>query len=358
MTEGDKPEGRSWATIFNITMMVIGSVALAWLLRTTSWSELERVVFGVGAWAGVIFGFEIASMCCDAKAIHTFMQPEARMVSYVRVLASYASGRAINVLTPFGALGEATKVSLLMSHAPKSRVLSSLVLHNLSILYLNVAAILLGIPLTLLLLDLPSFVKMLALISAGVLVPLMVGLGVVIQRGAMATVVDMLRQVRLISVDRATDWKSKLVDVDKHIRELHRHRTRSTRIGLLFVVAAKLLSWTSTMILALAIGVHLTPALVVAMLSVGVLVQWISNLVPLGLGISDGGNYALYALLGATGEQGMFVALLSRARSVAVAIVGLGAMVVLQAQQRLAHARIHRKIDELKALQSDSSESA
>ena len=195
---------------------------------------------------------------------------------------------------------------------------------------------------------------MLALISAAVLVPLMIGLGVIIQRGATATVVGLLQQVRLISAERATDWKSKLVDVDKHIRELHHHRTKGTRIGLLFVVAAKLLSWTSTMILASAIGVELTPALVVAMLSVGVLVQWISNIVPLGLGISDGGNYALYALLGASGEQGMFVALLSRARSVAVAVVGLCAMVVLQAQQRLAHARIHRKIDELKAIQSEN----
>jgi hypothetical protein len=357
VTEGDKPEGRSWTTIFNVVMMVIGGIALAWMLRTTSWGELQRVVFGIGAWTGSIFAFELASTCCDAKAIHTFMQPEARMVSYLRVLASYASGRAINVLTPFGALGEATKVSLLMSHAPRSRVLSSLVLHNLSILYLNVAAILLGIPLTLLLLDLPDFVKMLALIGAAVLVPLMVGLGVIIQRGATSTVVGVLRQVHLISADRATDWKSKLVDVDKHIRELHRHRTKSTRTGLLFVLASKLLSWTSTLILAHAIGVHLTPALVVAMLSVGVLIQWISNIVPLGLGIADGGNYALYALLGASGEQGMFVALLSRARSVAFAVIGLGAMVVLQVEQRLAHARIHRKIDELKAIQSQSGES-
>jgi len=183
----------------------------------------------------------------------------------------------------------------------------------------------------------------------------MVGLGVIIQRGAMATLVDLLRQVRLISADRATDWRSRLVDVDEHIRELHRQRTKSTRIGMMFVVAAKLLSWTSTMILARAIGVELTPALVVAMLSVGVLIQWVSNIVPLGLGIADGGSYALYAMVGASGEQGMFVALLSRARSVSVAVVGLGAMIVLQAQHRLAHARIHRKIDELKAIQSDSS---
>ena len=48
------------------------------------------------------------------------------MISYWRVLGANISGRAINVLTPGGALGEPTKLMLLSTHAPRARALSSL----------------------------------------------------------------------------------------------------------------------------------------------------------------------------------------------------------------------------------------
>ena len=41
----------------------------------------------------------------------------------------------------------------------------------------------------------------------------------------------------------------------------------------------------------------------------------------MGLGIADGGNYALYGSLGATGPQGLLVTMLHRARSLSVAIL-------------------------------------
>ena len=113
--DGDVPTGddkRGWSALFNLLMLVVGGLALAWMLRTTSWHELRNVLTGVGLWAVVILGVELAGLLCDAAALHAFMRPEARMVSYLRVLGAQASGRAINVLTPLGALGEATKVTI------------------------------------------------------------------------------------------------------------------------------------------------------------------------------------------------------------------------------------------------------
>ncbi len=351
MSEPDADTGKkphAWSAIFNIVMLVVGGFALWWLLRSTRWDELRNVLTGVGVWAFVILAVELASLCCDAAALHAFMRPEARMVSYARVLGAQASGRAINVLTPFGALGEATKVTMLAEHAPRSRVLSSLVLLNVSMLYLNVLLMLIGIPITILLVDLPDGVKVMCGVGLAVLIPAMIALGVMIHRGAMASFVGMLRGTRLISAERATSWREKLAEVDKHIRELHRNRTSGTRNGLLFVLLSKVLSDSNTILIIFAVGVQLSPSLVVGVLSVGVLITWISSVVPLGLGLADGGNYALYNMLGASGEHGMFVTMLARARSVSVAIIGLGAMAVINMLGRIAQWRVHKKLARLK----------
>jgi uncharacterized protein (TIRG00374 family) len=351
--DGEKKKSRL-GTLFNLAMFVVGGIGLYFMLRTTSWADLRPVVISVGNYAGLILALDLGALCCDAAAWHSFMRPEARMVSYPRVLGAWASGRAINVLTPFGALGEATKVTILLDRAPKARLLSSIVLLNVAVLYFSVTVMLIGIPITLLLVDVPHAIKVLVGIGVAVLVPLMVMLGVVIQRGAVSTLVGTLRKTRLISEVRAKDWKERLKEVDKHIRELHAHRTAGTRRGIVFVAISKLVTYTSTCVLIHAVGVSLSPALVIAVLSVGVLIQWIASIVPLGLGLADGGNYALYSLLGATGEQGLLVTILNRARSVAVAILGLGAMVAMTAASRWRQARIQRKIKELKGeLKSD-----
>ncbi len=348
-TDGGKQEKHAWSAIFNLVMLVVGGFALWWLLRTTSWDELRNVLVGVGAWAAVILALDLTSLCCDAAALHAFMRPEARMVSYARVLGAQASGRAINVLTPFGALGEATKVTMLAEHAPRARVLSSLVLLNVSKLYLSVTVMVIGTPITVMLVDLPDAIKLMVGVGLAVLIPAMIALGVIIHRGAVASVVGMLRGSRIISAERAKAWKEKLVEVDKHIRELQSHRTSGTRLGLMFVLISQVLSYTSTLVIMAAVGVHLTPSLVVGVLSVGVLVTWVSSVVPLGLGLADGGNYALYTILGASGERGMFVTMLARARTVTIAILGLGAMAAINAHARYRQWRIHAKLERMKA---------
>jgi uncharacterized membrane protein YbhN (UPF0104 family) len=122
----------------------------------------------------------------------------------------------------------------------------------------------------------------------------------------------------------------------------------------MFVLVSQILSYTSTLVIMVAVGVHLTPALVVGVLSVGVLVTWVSSVVPLGLGLADGGNYALYTILGAGGEHGMFVTMLARARTVTIAFLGLGAMAAINAYARFAQWRVHHKLARLKAARGDS----
>jgi uncharacterized membrane protein YbhN (UPF0104 family) len=338
-------------TIFNIVMMAVGGVALYLMLRNHGWTEFRAMLANVGWWFAVVLALELASLMTDGAAIHAFMRPEARMISYWRVLGANMSGRAINVLTPGGALGEPMKLMLLSAAAPRARALSSLVLFNLTIAYIAVTAMIIGIPITLLVLDIPDGVKVMVGVGMAVLIPAMIALGVVIHRGATRTVVDLLQRVRIIKKERADDWREKLKDTDKHIRELHKNRSAGTWKGILWVFASKALTWTSSITLIAAVGVHITPTLVVGVLSVGLLIGWISQIVPMGLGVQDGGNYALFGLLGATGPQGLLVAMLQRARSITIAILGLCVFGVMQIMARVGKGKIQRKIEELREQQ-------
>jgi uncharacterized membrane protein YbhN (UPF0104 family) len=336
------------ARIFNLVMFVVGGIALWWLLRNQSWDELRGHLASVGGWFALILALELGALLCDAAALHAFMRPEARMIPYWRVLGAQSSGRAINVLTPGGALGEATKLAMLVSHAPRARVLSSIVLLNLSQVYLSIGLMLLGIPVTLLLVDLPPAMRVTVGVGLAVIIPAVIALAVLIHRGAVSTIVELLRWLRLVSPDRAVRWKARLVEVDRHIRELHQNRSAGTWKGLLWVLASKLLSWTGAVLLLAAIGVPLTAAMILGVLSIGVLVTWIASAVPLGLGLADGSSYVLYDLLGATGPQGLVVAMVSRARSLTVAVLGLGVMGAMSLADRFAAARLQRKLRELR----------
>src|SRR5262249_41417608 len=141
--------------VFNVAVLVVGAAALAFMMHRVGVASARDVLADAGGWFPVILALDLAAMAFDAAAVHAFMRPEARMVSFWRGLAAQARGRAINILTPGGALGEATKIAMLVGHAPRGRVVSSIVLFNLATFYLSVAIVAVGVPITALLVDMP-----------------------------------------------------------------------------------------------------------------------------------------------------------------------------------------------------------
>lgn len=335
--------------IFNVSVMLVGGIALAWMLNRLGWDNVERVLSGVGGWFAVIVALDVAALACEAGAIRELMRPEARMIAYWRVLAAQASGRAINILTPGGALGEPTKIAMLVGHVPRGRAVSSIVMLNLATFYLSVAIVIVGVPLTTLLVDLPRPLERVVWIALGIVVVLVVALVVVIQRGATRTLLDSLRALGILSPARAERWATRLSDIDQQIRELQSRRGPGTLAGFLFVCAARLCSWAATTVVLYAVGVEIGFTLLAGVYSVGVLIGWLSAFVPFGLGVADASNYALYRVLGAAGAQGVFVTLLGRARSLTLALLGLAVMAVAHTSTRLELARRQRLIARLEA---------
>ncbi len=344
-TPADSSEGPShhfWSHLFNVLVLVGGSVALAWMMHSLGWDNARKVFVDVGAWFILIVALDLVGMGLDAAAIYAFMLPEAENVSYWKVFAAQASGRAINIFVPGGVVGEATKITMLVSVCPRDRVVSSIVLFNLATFYMSVAIVIIGVPITMFAVDLPHSVAIVVWIALAILVPLAILIGVIVHRGATGSVLSTLRGMRIISKERAASWREKLGKLDSDLQALHSDHTPGTKKALLLLVAERLVSWTATIVVLAAVGVRLHPMLVIGVLSVGVLISWISAVIPFGLGIADGSNYALFAALGAAGANGVFVTLLNRARTLVIAMFGFVIMAVAHVTNRTVVKKRHR----------------
>ena len=319
------------ARVFNLAVLAVGLLALAFFLNELGWDGVDQA-FEVGGWFAVLAAIDLASVLCDAFAVHGYLRPRVR-VSYPRVLGAQASGLAINRLTPGNSLGEPVKVTMLVRYVPVDAAVSAIVMFNLTTYYVAIAALVIGVPLTATLLDLPHQLAIAVWLAAGVLDVVAVALAVVVRRGAVGTIIDGAVAIRVVSRARGDRWHARIATIDATVRELGRPESGFRR-GLAGVVGSRLLNWTGTIVVLHACAITLTLPLVVATLSVGILVTWMTNVIPLGLGIADGANYMLYDLLGATSKAGLLFTMVNRLRTVVLAILGLAIMAIANAVYR------------------------
>ena len=315
---------------FHAIALVIGIIAFVVLVERMGLAGLYRVIGGIGGWFLVIAAIDLVSVMCDAGAVYYFASANAE-VSYWRVFAAQASGLAINRLTPGNAMGEPVKVTMLVEHVPQRVAISAIVMFNVATTLIAIAAIVIGVPITLLTIELPGQLQLLVWISTGVLVVAAVAQIILVRRGALGTLISVARRLGL-SADRAARWQARIAGVDAHLKNLG---GAGSRRGFVFVIGSRLLNQVGTVVLLIASGIPLSVPLVAAMLSVGILVTWMSNIVPLGMGIADGTNYALYDALGASGAQGLDFTMINRARTFVLALMGLTVMLLANVVDRV-----------------------
>lgn len=318
--------------MFHALTLVVGTVALAFLIDRLGWAGMRRVIVGTGTWFAVIAAIDFASVLFDAGGLYSFVRPQAK-VSYWRVFAAQASGIAVNRLTPANSMGEAVKVTMLMEHVARDAAVSSVVMFNLANIWIAVTSVVLGVPLTLLVLDLPTRVQAFVWIAAGVLIAFAVALYVLARRGAVGTLISLAHGLHLISAARADRWRGKITEIDAQVKHFGRPGSRA---GIAFVFGSRCLNWAGTIVVMIAAGVPLTAPLVFAMLTVGILITWMSNVIPLGLGIADGTNYALYGVLGSSGPIGLVFTMINRTRTVLLALMGLTVMAIANLVDRVS----------------------
>ena len=322
--------GRSRRTMLHAAALLVGSGALVFLVHRLGWDGMRRAILGTGAWFAVIAAIDLASVLCDAAGVYRFVTPHAP-ISYRRVLAAQASGLAINRLTPGNSLGEPIKVTMLMACVPEAAAVSAIVLFNLASYLVAIAAIVVGTGVTLLTLDLPTRFQLVVVIALAAMTLAVSGLVVLARRGALALPIRALRRIRLVSAARAERWTDRIAAIDANMRGFG---DASTRRALPFVIGSRLLNMAGSVAILVAVDIPLTASFVIGTLSVGILVTWLSNAIPLGLGLADGGTFALYGALGASPDAGLVFAMINRVRTVVLAAMGLTVMAIANLADR------------------------
>jgi uncharacterized membrane protein YbhN (UPF0104 family) len=322
-----RAHARAW---FHAIVLVIGVVGLAFLLRHVGWEQTKELVRKIGVWFAVIAVIDLLGVMADAFGVHGFLRSHAK-IGFWQVFGAQASGLAINRLTPGNSLGEPVKVTLLSRHVPTKDAISAIVMFNLTTAYIGIALIVIGVPLTALMLDLPHRIAVLVWIGMAVLLTGAIVLTIVLRRGAIGTLIDGIASLEVISKARAKKWRDQVADIDKRLRDLGGARASGMRRGLAGVLISRAFNSAGTIAVLYAADIPMTTSLVVATLSVGILVTWMSNIVPLGVGIADGTNYVLYGLLGASPEAGLVFTMVTRLRTIVLAMLGLCVMGIVYA---------------------------
>jgi hypothetical protein len=321
---------RRW---IDVVAVVIAGIGLIWVLNELGWDGMRRAVVGTGAWFAAIAAIDVAGVACDAFAIHGFLRARAP-IGYGAVFVADASGVAINRLTPGNTLGEALKATMLARRVGTAAAVAAIVLFDLTTMFVGMATIAVGVAVTAVLVGLPTGLEAVIGVGCAGLIGFAVVVLAMVRRGTVGTLVDAARRVRAISISRHAVWKDAVADIDAAVRA-----AGGLGRGVAGVLGARVFHTAGTVLVLHASGVAMTPVLVVAAVSVGAVVTSMSNIVPLGLGLSDGANYVLYDLLGATAQAGLLVAMVNRLRTCALAGFGLVVLAIAGATARDAVTR-------------------
>lgn len=331
------------ARAFNLLSLAGGVILLVVTLRRVGLVRLGELAERVGAVAPLLVGLYFVVMACEAGAQHLFMRPEQRTLHFARLYVAHMAGVAINSLTPGDKLGEVTKVTLLLGHAPRPRVVAAVLRYNLVNLGLSLTVSVVGAALAPLLFDLPDAVRRGLLVASAISIALAVAIFVLVRRGLLASFLAAGRGLHLLSEATRARLVARLAQVDERLRH-GRGPGSGVVAGTALVVLARTLYWTELYLILRAMGDTPSLAFMVVVTAMNVVLHTVASIVPMGIGVTEGGLYGLFALLGADPDRGIAASLVRRARVVIVAALGLLAMVGLQIADRLGRARAKARV--------------
>ena len=309
---------------------MLGVVALALTVHVVGPRVLLAHLAMIGPWFAVLLAIELLVTLCDAGVIHSMSRgPSAP--SFRQVCIAQFAGRAVNSVTPGGALGDALRVSLLARECSTERIVAAVVFASLGTFITGLAVIAGGTIATALMFEMPVVVEVLLLAVGAITAAAVIGLVLLVRRGMISVLARLARRLHLISEARFEHWRDRLADIDARLRGDIQTEHRSRAIAL--VITSQLLQRAVLWVALVAAGYSLDAAQLVAVLSAGVLLTWISALVPMGVGVSEGGNGVLFALIGAPASVGVALAFARRVNQIIFAALGFSVL----AADRIAH---------------------
>jgi hypothetical protein len=344
-----RPTWARWVTRISLVLAVI---ALVFTIRDIGLRTIATYFRRIGWWWIAVVILEVAITSLDAVAIRSFLSPEQAKVKLRSALLSQLAGRAVNAVTPSGNLGEAVKVSVLVEHVSQSRAVSTILLYNAVSFAVELLAVAVAVPFVVVLVPMPAILSWLMIITCVVSTSLALGLYVLIRYGALTILAPIARSfyvtfVRLrrfltdrsappyaLAPERYERWQRQLRDVADKMRLSGGARRRDRQLGVAAVIASRLTSMSLSFMILHAVGESITPGFVAAFTVGGFIIYMTSTLVPMGVGISEGGNYALFRALGENPARGVTLVLARRVTQIVYAAIGLVLVTASETVQR------------------------
>lgn len=325
------PRWLHWVTRISLAIGIGALVTTIWIVGP---HVLMAQLANIGWFFVALAVLELATSACDATALY-FMADGPGRPSWRACVVAQVAGRGINSITPGGNLGEATKVGLLAHHCSPRRIVAAVMYVNLVAVVINLLVIAVSSIATTFLFDMPRAATIALYIAAPITAGLAIAIMFLIKRGMLSTLANALSHLHIISKQRRKRWTKVLDEVDRRLRG---QETANTRRAIVFIAVSQLVQKAITYATVLATGYVLSAGQFLALCSAGVLLGWISAIIPLGIGVSEGGNVALFSLIGAPPPLGLALALARRVNQVVFAALGF---IVLTADRAVSRVRTH-----------------
>jgi hypothetical protein len=156
----------------------------------------------------------------------------------------------------------------------------------------------------------------------------------------LASVARLAVKLRLVSQARYVRWEQRLRSIDDKLRLVAGARRRDRIAGIAVIAASRLTSLVLSLVILHAIGEPITVAFVAGYTVGGFVVYMVASLVPMGLGVSEGGTYELLKALDHHGNRGTALVLARRTTLIVYAAIGL---VLVTASETVQRARAPRR---------------
>jgi hypothetical protein len=314
--------------------LVVAAFALVLTIRKVGLVAIAKYFRLIGWWWIAVFVLEVVITSLDAVAIRAFMSPEQHKVKLGSALLAQLAGRSVNAVTPSGNVGEAVKISVLTEYVSSSRAVSTILFYNIVSFSVELLMVAVAAPFLALLLPLPHGWRVVFLIAGPVCFAISVGLYALVHRGMLASLARLGVRLHILSPVRFERWHAKLSSVDDKLRLIAGARARDRWLGILSVIASRLVSLTLSLVILHAIGEPITVGFVAGYTVGGFVVYMLASLVPMGLGISEGGTWELFRALGENPARGTALVIARRVTLVAYAAIGLVLVMASETVQR------------------------
>ena len=327
----------TWARWVTRISLILGGVALALTIRNTGLVAIGTYFKRIGwGWFAVLI-MEVAITTMDAIAIRAFLSPDHEKVQLRSALLAQLAGRAVNAVTPTGNLGEAIKVSVLVDHVSQSRAVATILLYNVVAFSVELVTVGIAASLMALFLPMPATLRWVLLVVGVIVLVIALGIYTLVRRGVLVSVAKLL-----LSPQRYARWEPRLRGVDDKMKLVEGARVRDRRLGIMMVTLSRFTSMSLSFLLLIAMGEKLTIALVASITVGGFFIYMASALVPMGVGINEGGYNMLFRALGENPARGTALILARRVALIMYAAIGLVLVTASETVQRARERQAER----------------